>query len=53
MTQLFVIIGGITLLDGHRPEWGVPALVLAADLHGRAAHPGQPARPKPPAPARS
>jgi hypothetical protein len=29
MTQLFVIIGGITLLDGHRPEWGVPALVLA------------------------
>lgn len=30
MVQLFVIIGGITLLDGHRPEWGVPALVLAA-----------------------
>ena len=30
MTQLFVIIGGITLLDGHRPEWGVPALLLAA-----------------------
>jgi len=29
MTQLFVIIGGVTLLDGHRPEWGVPALVLA------------------------
>lgn len=29
MVQLFVIIGGITLLDGHRPEWGVPALVLA------------------------
>lgn len=28
--QLFVIIGGITLLDGHRPEWGVPALGLAA-----------------------
>jgi hypothetical protein len=30
VVQLFVIIGGITLLDGHRPEWGVPALVLAA-----------------------
>ena len=29
MTQLFVIIGGITLLQGHRPDWGVPALVLA------------------------
>ncbi len=30
MIQLFVIIGGIALLDGHRPEWGVPALLLAA-----------------------
>src|SRR6516162_6666698 len=30
MTQLFVVIGGITLLDGNRPEWGVPALLLAA-----------------------
>jgi hypothetical protein len=30
MTQLFVVIAGFTLLDGHRPEWGVPALVLAA-----------------------
>jgi hypothetical protein len=29
ITQLFVIIAGITLLQGHRPEWGVPALVLA------------------------
>jgi hypothetical protein len=29
MTQLFVIIAGLTLLNGHRPEWGVPALVLA------------------------
>jgi hypothetical protein len=29
MTQLFVIIAALTLLDGHRPEWGVPALVLA------------------------
>jgi len=30
MTQLFVVIAGITLLDGRRPEWGVPALLLAA-----------------------
>jgi len=30
MIQVFVIIGGVTLLDGHRPEWGVSALVLAA-----------------------
>ena len=30
MTQLFVVIAGVMLLDGHRPEWGVPALVLAA-----------------------
>jgi hypothetical protein len=29
MTQLFVVIAGITLLDGHRPEWGAPALALA------------------------
>jgi hypothetical protein len=29
LTQVFVVIAGITLLDGHRPEWGVPALVLA------------------------
>jgi len=29
MTQLFVVIVGLTLLDGRRPEWGVPALVLA------------------------
>jgi hypothetical protein len=30
MAQLFVIIAGITLLDGRRPEWGVPAVALAA-----------------------
>jgi hypothetical protein len=30
MTQLFVIIAAVTLLDGNRPEWGVPALVVAA-----------------------
>ena len=29
MTQVFVIIAGFTLLDGHRTEWGVPALLLA------------------------
>jgi hypothetical protein len=29
MTQVFVVIAGVTLLDGHRPEWAVPALVLA------------------------
>jgi peptidoglycan/LPS O-acetylase OafA/YrhL len=29
MTQLVVIVAGVVLLDGHRPEWGVPALVLA------------------------
>ena len=29
MTQVFAIIAGFTLLDGHRPEWGVPALLLA------------------------
>ena len=30
MTQLLVVIAGISLLDGHRPEWGVPALAAAA-----------------------
>lgn len=30
MVQLFAIIGGVVLLDGHRPEWGVPTLLLAA-----------------------
>jgi hypothetical protein len=29
MTQLFVIIAGIALLDASRLDWGVPALVLA------------------------
>jgi hypothetical protein len=29
MTQALAVIVGITLLDGNRPEWGVPALVLA------------------------
>jgi hypothetical protein len=29
LTQVFVIIAGITLLQGHRLEWGVPALALA------------------------
>jgi hypothetical protein len=39
MTQLLVVIGGITLLDGHRPEWGVPALLLAAACLGGLATP--------------
>ena len=30
LTQLFIIIAGVTLLQGHRLEWGVPALALAA-----------------------
>lgn len=30
MTQLFVVIAGVVLLDGNRPEWGGPALLLAA-----------------------
>ena len=30
MAQLFVIIAAVALLDGHHPEWGVPALALAA-----------------------
>jgi hypothetical protein len=30
MAQVFVIIAGVTLLDGHRPGWGGPALGLAA-----------------------
>jgi hypothetical protein len=30
MIQLFVIIVGVTLLQGHRFDWGAPALALAA-----------------------
>jgi hypothetical protein len=30
MTQLFVILGGVYLVIGHRLAWGVPALVIAA-----------------------
>ena len=30
MTQVFVGTAGIYLLDGHRLDWGVPALLLAA-----------------------
>jgi len=30
MTQFFVVIGGVLALQGDRPEWGVPALALAA-----------------------
>lgn len=34
MTQLFVLIAGFTLLEGRRPEWGVPALVLGFTVLG-------------------
>ncbi len=57
LTQLFVAIVGIYLLQGHRYAWGVPCLVLAAGgfaallvppslraLGGRPASPGQPPR---------
>jgi len=30
MTQLAIGVWGIYLIGGHRPEWGVPALLLAA-----------------------
>jgi hypothetical protein len=30
MIQLFAVIGGIMLVQGHRLDWGVPALILAA-----------------------
>ncbi len=30
MAQLFVGVAGIYLVDGHRLDWGVPALLLAA-----------------------
>jgi hypothetical protein len=30
MAQLFVGAAGIYLLDGHRYDWGVPALLVAA-----------------------
>jgi hypothetical protein len=30
MTQLFIGAAGIYLLDGHRLDWGVPTLLLAA-----------------------
>jgi hypothetical protein len=28
MNQLFVIIAGVMLVQGHRLDWGVPALIL-------------------------
>ena len=30
MTQALIVVVGVTLVDGHRLEWGVPALLLAA-----------------------
>ena len=57
LTQLFVGIVGIYLVQGHRYAWGVPCLVLAAGgfaallvpsslraLGGQPASPGQPPR---------
>ena len=57
LTQLFVGIVGIYLLQSHRYAWGVPCLVLAAGgfaallvppslraLGGQTASPGQPPR---------
>jgi hypothetical protein len=57
LTQLFVGIVGIYLVQGHRYAWGVPCLVLAAGgfvallvppslraLGGRPASPSQPPR---------
>jgi hypothetical protein len=34
MIQMFVIIGGIVAVDGHRLDWGIPLLVLAAATIG-------------------
>jgi hypothetical protein len=34
IAQVLVVIAGISLLDGDRPEWGVPALLLAAACLG-------------------
>jgi hypothetical protein len=30
MIQLFAVIGGVMLVQGHRLDWGIPALILAA-----------------------
>ena len=30
LTQLFAVGAGIYLMDGHRLEWGIPTLILAA-----------------------
>jgi hypothetical protein len=57
MTQVFVIIAGFTLLDGHRTEWGVPALLLAVACLASVFTPAslralnRPASPPPAAPA--
>jgi len=29
MIQLFTVIGGIMLVQGHRLDWGIPTLILA------------------------
>ena len=44
LTQLFVGIVGIYLVQGHRYDWGVPGMALAAAGFAAAARPAQPAR---------
>jgi len=34
MIQAFVIIAGITLMQGHRLAWGIPAFILAVAVAG-------------------
>jgi hypothetical protein len=29
MIQVFAVVGGIMLVQGHRLDWGIPALILA------------------------
>jgi hypothetical protein len=53
LSQLFTLIAGIILLQGHRVEWGVPGVVLAIaalavlllppNLQALARHPRSPA----------
>src|ERR1700722_13343502 len=50
MTQVFVIIAGFTLLDGHRPAWGLPALLLAVGCLAAVFTPASLALNRPPSP---
>ena len=49
MTQLFVGIAGIYLLNGPPARLGRAHAAARGLLPGRPVHPGQPARPQPPA----